>query len=97
MIMMSSNILSFKHHLTLLYVRAHYACKHLAFKPLTHLRLKSLCTIIKQVLSDGIIYKKFNSFALQYHKFTNYTKDHYELFHSLIQGSISPNIDLSKS
>ncbi|KAL7631639.1 UNVERIFIED_CONTAM: hypothetical protein RMT77_018057 [Armadillidium vulgare] len=76
-----------KHHLTHLLIRqAHFDCKHLGIQAtLTNLRLKgfwitSARTTIKRVLSECIVCKKFNNFAFQYPRFTNFSKAQVDLF-----------------
>lgn len=81
-------ILMGKHHrLTYLLVRqSHFDCKHLGIQAtLTNIRLKgfwitSARTTIKRVLSDCIVCKKFNNFAFQYPRFTNFSKAQVDLF-----------------
>ena len=75
------------HHLTSLIVRdAHYACKHLGIQAtLTRIRLKgfwitSARHTIKKILSECVICKRFNNFAFQYPKFTNFSKAQVDLF-----------------
>ena len=76
-----------KHHLTYLLIRqSHFDCKHLGIQAtLTNIRLKgfwitSARTTIKRVLSECIVCKKFNNFAFQYPRFTNFSKAQVDLF-----------------
>lgn len=75
------------HHLTSLIVRdAHFECKHLGIQAtLTRIRLRgfwitSARGTIKRILSDCVVCKKFNIFAFQYPKFTNFSKAQVDLF-----------------
>ena len=80
-------VMSRQHHLTTLYIRdAHHSCKHLGIQAtLTKLRLKgfwvtSSRTAIKNVLAECVTCKKYNAFAYQYPRFTNYSKDQVNLY-----------------
>ena len=80
-------LLGKSHHLTSLIVKdAHFRCKHLGIQAtLTNLRLRGYWITaarhsIKKILSECIICKKYNNFAFQYPKFTNFSKAQVELF-----------------
>lgn len=75
------------HYFTALFIKAtHYSCKHLGIQAtLTNIRLKgfwvtSARAAVKRIISDCMVCKKYNAFAFQYPKFTNYSKAQVELF-----------------
>ncbi|KAL7644522.1 UNVERIFIED_CONTAM: hypothetical protein RMT77_005354 [Armadillidium vulgare] len=75
------------HHLTFLFIRnAHFDCKHLGIQAtLTNIRLRgywitSARNTIRKVISECIVCKKYNSFAFNYPRFTNFSKAQVELF-----------------